>query len=259
MALKSPTVILALPPEIIDMITDFLFDDKRALASMSLVCREFHPSARLHLFDTLTINASDPLVFLEIVSPIAPLVRRLDICVDTCEGDDIWPWFEAVLLRLSGFKHVTSLSLVNLFLWEEAGNRIRRDLFAGFSGMLELSFIACYFNDSADISRLVLPFPVLERLHFENVNVCRHLGPLDVVPCDVRVLSRLTSLNITGVHAPITNWFLSLGTISSIRILQIIDIWDHEYASVGRIISALAPSVRHLTLGFCEIAQGVSP
>jgi hypothetical protein len=50
---------MAVPPlaiEVADMIIDFLFDDNPTLASVSLVCKVFLPSSRLHLFERLTLR-----------------------------------------------------------------------------------------------------------------------------------------------------------------------------------------------------------
>ena len=42
-----------LPPELCDMVIDFLHDNKVALASCSLVCRSWSRAARYHLFDSI--------------------------------------------------------------------------------------------------------------------------------------------------------------------------------------------------------------
>ena len=44
------------PVEILEYIVDFLFDDKKALASCCLASRSFLAASRLHLFRSLTIN-----------------------------------------------------------------------------------------------------------------------------------------------------------------------------------------------------------
>ncbi|KAK7690551.1 hypothetical protein QCA50_005649 [Cerrena zonata] len=44
-----------LPPETVDRIIDHLFDDKPSLAACSLVCKQWEPAARFHLFHTITI------------------------------------------------------------------------------------------------------------------------------------------------------------------------------------------------------------
>ncbi|OCH90392.1 hypothetical protein OBBRIDRAFT_602881 [Obba rivulosa] len=44
---------MSLPPELIDMVIDFLYDDRDALRNCSLSCRAMLPSCRVHLFHTV--------------------------------------------------------------------------------------------------------------------------------------------------------------------------------------------------------------
>jgi len=49
-----------LPPEIMDMVIDHLFNDKPALSSCALVCQDWLPSTRYHLFHTLRVQEIIP-------------------------------------------------------------------------------------------------------------------------------------------------------------------------------------------------------
>lgn len=51
--LQAPS---AIPPEIFDIIIDFLYDDKRTLSACSLVCSQWLPSTKYHLFSSLRIS-----------------------------------------------------------------------------------------------------------------------------------------------------------------------------------------------------------
>ena len=55
-AFQSPV----LPSELCDLIMDFLFDDRGALCSCSLVCSAWLPTTRLHLFNTIKISQFKP-------------------------------------------------------------------------------------------------------------------------------------------------------------------------------------------------------
>jgi hypothetical protein len=237
------------------MITDFLFDDKSALANMSLVCKAFHPSARLHLFETLTIliRSAQLSDLMEVFTSFAPLVHHLRINSSGINNSNFHVWTKAYL---PVFKDVTSLTLEN-FSWdlEKTENGIKSNLPSSFSGLLELSFIFCTFYNMADIPWLALQFPHLERLHLEDVYVedppFTH-GPLHVVPSDTCSLSSLRSVVLGGEqpHMPIINSILSLDTIPPLDNLQITNIVFHDFASVGQLLHALGPILRHLTLGF---------
>jgi hypothetical protein len=254
------------------MIIDFLFDDKRALANMSLVCKAFHPSARLHLFDTLTIR-SDLLLNstraplsdnVETFTSFGPLVHRLLIHGTSSTDGSLHRWIDTLLPCFSVFKYVTSLSL-DLCEWdlEDTENGTRSNILPCFSGLLELSFIHCTFYDTADITWLALQCPLLEQMHFEDVDsqhspnsdLVLAQGPVKVVPSDTCSLPRLRSVALSGEDiylTPIICWFLTLDTIPPLRNLQITDISKDELALAGQLIHALRPSLRHLRLGFFE-------
>ena len=82
---------VVLPPELHDQVIDHLFDDKRALASCSLVCRNWRTSSQYHLFHTIRIRHPVTLEsFLELLdgSPhLAPFVRSLSLCSSQCKQD----------------------------------------------------------------------------------------------------------------------------------------------------------------------------
>jgi hypothetical protein len=258
----SPTF----PLEITDMITDFLFDDKSALANMSLVCRAFYPSARRHLFETLTIRSHElPQTtqaqlsdFMEVFTSFASLVRRLRIRgPNIIAGHVIYSlqrWTETFLPCFSVFKDVTSLSL-EMFSWHrEETDGMRSNLFDCFSGLLELSFLYCTIDNMANITWLALQFPLLERMHFDDVD-CEDNSPLEVVPSGIYGLSSLRSVCLGGVfsdHAPIMHWFLSLDRIPPLHSFQITNLVREEFVSVGELLHALGACLRHLTLGFHE-------
>lgn len=274
-AIEDPPVIPALPAEITDMITDFLFDDKRALASMSLTSRAFLPSSRLHLFNSLTL-ITDKLwelaraqysEIVEVLVSIAPFVRHLEI-INNEREEDLGNWIRFFLPCLSLLKSITSLSL-QLFSWVETDIDARNDLFARFSGLSGLSIINGTFSDSADIVRLALQFPSLERLCFDEIEWVEDSigdGLVMVVPSDPQALLSLRSFAMGGIclgMESIISWFLSLDRIPALHTFQITTLVLIELESTGLFIRALGPNLRHLTLEFLKdspnsLSEGVS-
>jgi len=49
-----------LPPGIIDIVVDYLFEDKKSLGACALVCHQWLPSARYHLFSYIQIHNLTP-------------------------------------------------------------------------------------------------------------------------------------------------------------------------------------------------------
>lgn len=68
---------LTLSPETIDTIIDFLHDDKQALMNCGLVCWEWYPSSRYHLFETLNLGwpGSDYICFPD-NTPYGPIIAE---------------------------------------------------------------------------------------------------------------------------------------------------------------------------------------
>lgn len=256
---ESPQLITILPLEVADIITDFLFDDKIALANMSLVCRAFLPSARLHLFETLTLSTDqfwegcrirDPEI-VDTFTSFAPLVHHLEF-LSYERNWELESWARVFLPFLSIFKGVTSLSLP-YFPWIHMPVEIRSELFTCFSGVLELFIICGYFSHTADIVWLTLQFPLLEHLYFEKTEWDEDsigYGLTTVIPSDAQAFSNLSSLTISGDMESVIYWILSLERMPSLRTLYVTTLADSGWEPVGQFIRALAPTLKHLTLEF---------
>jgi hypothetical protein len=250
---RAPTF----PPEIIDNITDFLFDDKSTLANVSLVSRAFLPSARLHLFETLRIETNQFWVLTElgvqvseimdILTPFASLVRHLRL--HNNEKDVMLrEWIGFFLPCLSLFNGVMTLSLPN-FGWDRRGE-VKNELFSCFSGIRELIIVEGWFSA---IIWSALQFPLLEQLHLDQISSEYYSS----VPNDAQAFSNLHSLTISGsVSEPTLCLFSSLERIPSLHTLQITLLVPNYLESTGQLIRALAPTLKHLRLEFSSWGSG---
>jgi hypothetical protein len=253
---------ISLPVEIIDMIIDLLWDDKDALATMSLVCKTFLLSSRKHLFKTVTLRRGPgelPLARLKqlisISVSLAPVVRRLDIIASSkARPDELSKWITAAIPLFAALHGVTCLC-IQLMSWIEIEPELRDGVFGSFPHLLELSLHFSKFFDVNDLVRSILRRPSLEGLTFHDVSRQRDSIVADPLPpgSGTQNLSRLQSLDISGIHSPmipIINWFRSLDTMPSLHTLRIADIASHECEPVGHFVRALGPSLRHLKLTF---------
>jgi hypothetical protein len=258
-----------LPLEITDMITDFLFDDTRALAAMSLACKAFLPSTRLHLFESLTLRLDYPFHWGNVQArleelttaslSLAPFVRRLNIFApDTYLVDEVLNlWLKASFPLFAILRGITSLSV--RISWVEIQPETRKGVFACFSGLLELS-LENGFCDAIDIIGTLLRFPTLERLCLDNIywitDFNAVFGPIDVLP-----LPCLRSLSIHGASSnnlePMLGWFRSIDVVPPLHTFRVGDIILNNCATVGLFVRALGPALRHLKLGFNCSAGGV--
>ncbi|KAJ7214527.1 hypothetical protein GGX14DRAFT_611101, partial [Mycena pura] len=104
------------PPETNDIIIDHLHDDLSTLRQCSLVCKEWLPSARFHIFSVVHLSLYSIDQMLEVVfypgSPIPQYIRDLHI-IDSQgrEFDPKWVDDKLSLVTLSSMTSILSLSL----------------------------------------------------------------------------------------------------------------------------------------------------
>lgn len=257
-----------LPMEITDMVIDFLFDDKHALKTMSLVCKAFLPSSRLHLFESLTFVTGE-LGRMKVASTqfdhilpffvsIAPLVHHLSIVepedslLDTDAG--LNEWLIAALPYLAVFQCVTSLS-VHFPSWKSIEPDSRKELFTCFRGLSELSMRGGLFSSPAEIAELAVQFPVLERLCFDDIEWEENIRALYIhsVPGGGPTLSRLRSLRLGGEQfdmEPILDWLLRINPALLLHTLCISSISFLELEITGWFVCALRATLKCLKVGF---------
>ncbi|KAJ6550333.1 hypothetical protein B0H19DRAFT_887549, partial [Mycena capillaripes] len=63
-----------IPPELTDHMIDFLWNSQSDLCACSLVCRQWLPSTRRHLFESVTIHPDDR--FLTLLQSSSNFVSR---------------------------------------------------------------------------------------------------------------------------------------------------------------------------------------
>jgi hypothetical protein len=262
--LRDPHLTAYLAPEITDMIIDFLYDDSCALAAMSLVCKSFLPSTRLHLFERITLDRRRPRGKLtqarfdeaaHIFASLAPFVRHLDVfSTHRDSSEDLNKWLQAAFTLFAVLKGVTSLS-IRFWSWGRFEPEVRREMFAHFGGLLQLSLGDGIFPDAVDIIESVLQFPALERLCLDDIlwdidSIGTASVPLET--SGAPTLSNLQTLTIGGRFfemVPIMNWFLSLDVLPPVHTFQITSASYNEWKPAGLLIRSFGRALKHLTLG----------
>jgi hypothetical protein len=104
-----------LPAELTDIIVDFLHDDEEALASCSLVCRDWLAAARYHVFKELLLHPWNIEAFVNLIAqPSATVVPYIhDLVIDQVKIRHL-DLFEAMFLRLRPFEFLRRLELWNI-------------------------------------------------------------------------------------------------------------------------------------------------
>jgi hypothetical protein len=269
MDVRVPSVAtqVQLPLEITDMITDFLFDDVKALSAMSLVCRAFLPSTRLHLFEDMTIVIDHPYhaesdrsrldELMVVYISLAPFVRNLLLCAldDDPVRESLNEWLHAAFPLFIVLKGIKSLSVQ--ISWQYVQPETRKGMFACFDALLALSIGHTSFHDPSEIFELILQCPVLERLCLRNITY----PTLTFGTPAARQLPCLRIFSIYGASwmnvGLVLNWFLSLDPVPSLHTFRINSITSTQCAIVGSFVRALGTSLKELALEFCCTNEGV--
>lgn len=235
-----------LPPEITDMIIDYLHRDKAALASCSFVSRSWIPSTRYHLFERIILQPSNIDTFVSLrASPycsIAPHPRRLVLSLDITTGARIF----SCLGQLSSVK---SLYIERDARWLGATSK-SAGAFASFVGsfptLTKLKITGVYFNTLVDVTRLICAFPCLHVLRLRDVAWLETEYPSSCAPSD-----NLQTLDIEGPHKwRILNSILYQHPALSLRTLNLGTISSENIRAVGNCIRQYGSSLENVGFGF---------
>ncbi|KAJ7162978.1 hypothetical protein C8R46DRAFT_999382 [Mycena filopes] len=249
---------LDLPQELIDRIIDELHDDWHSLAACGLVCWEWVPASRFHLFSEITLQRTAQLrclmhqqfrPFLDMVATgsttFAPFISHL-----TLQELDATPTageqFRSAFAILSKLSAITSLEFKH---WRALGSQPIHNLLPQLTGL----------------SKLILD-------HVDIDSVGQLFGMLEMCPA----LTSLTLIRVSASWAPGESSPISYSHSGSIRTLRLIDIAIPEFldaftrrrsqlncksvdirgimpedsASVGKFLECVAGRLKCLRVGF---------
>jgi hypothetical protein len=219
--------------EIFDIIIDHLHNDKRALATCSLVCKAWLPSSRYHLFFAVQIFDTRNMTrfLLDLDSPLStidPFIRSLTLreC-DYLQRFWVLDVFHAA--PTSGIDHRT-ISLSRL-----TGLRMLKLKYFHFNHFGELVDLICSFRSLKEIS--------LDSVDWGEGSTVVHQRP----PRSLQVL-RLGDINKESIFS----WILSAGShlLSSMKIVDLHHINPSQMPSLRLFLRAVGPFLKHLHLSF---------
>ncbi|KAJ6590649.1 hypothetical protein DFH09DRAFT_1274093 [Mycena vulgaris] len=164
------------PPELVDHILDFVYDDVLALIKCSQVCKTWVPTSRYHLWamrivqftapidaktDRLVRLLSDPL------STLAPAVHR--VCVGSIsQQQDLTSLMNKISPCASVLQALASLHL-RAITWNDIDEHTRISFASKFGSLTELVFSNMKFGTFDDMTGVLAAFPNLQRLYFVRV------------------------------------------------------------------------------------------
>lgn len=173
---RKPTPECArLPQEMVDMVLDFLHNDKQALSTGSLVCQSWLTSARIHLFASLTLNKNTDFAGLAAMldgSPqLADCIRIITIYGDLpfSLGSDSYEWLEEGLQVMSKLKKIRKINWW-AFDWGVVENILSRSSYT-FPPVSELCADGVRFSSVENLVLFFRTFSNVTSLTLRDIHV----------------------------------------------------------------------------------------
>lgn len=245
------------PSELEDTVIDFSYDDLATLASCSLVCRDWVPASRYHMFSAILLTAQNAQAFLELIShstTIAPLVCDVELRF-TPDCSMMHLQIPSILMRLP---HTTHLTLC------PKRNEVVRPLCTSSlaHAVLSLPLVHLKFDFRSR-------FESLQQI-IDCVVLCPQLESLEVggswmkteeFSAPPSMPRKLHTLTLTCDLDNFLTWFMALDDeMPVIQHLFLYHIVQREIDTVARYLRTAGPSLQHLTLAFRDDdAPGWSP
>ena len=242
-----------LPPELFDIIVDFLHDDEESLVNCSLVCKNWLPVTRYHIFKNLLLDRWNVEEFVDMIThpsaTVAPYIHRLTIDQGKARYRHV---LHRAFLRLPRFNLLHKLELRNV-QWGNIPTDVVDSLVSAFQRVADMELSNCTFDDPTHLMSVITRFKSLKRIsilrtQFDRFNEDSGFR-YDLIPPTIQVLE-LGEIECMGVF----DWFVvhrvpvvSLSVYSSTPIL-----------SFNRYVQLLGPSLVYLTIQTRPMHEGGS-
>ena len=240
-----------LPAELIDTVVDFLHDDEESLANCSLVCREWLPATRYHIFNNLLLDRWNVEEFLALTTrPSATVARYIDhLIIDQGRFRDA-DFFQSLFRRLPRFNLLRTLGLRNV-KWLHYVMNAPDNLVSAFGRINNLKLSRCTFDHPLHLKSVIAGFRSLKRLSLSHT---RFLVELPYLEQDAAATGYLQPPKLPDINTlefweddrPHTmNWFpFDDVSITSFSVY----LGGSSVSSLNQHLKIIGPSLRHLTL-----------
>ncbi|KAJ7366338.1 hypothetical protein DFH08DRAFT_165836 [Mycena albidolilacea] len=238
-----------LPQELTDKVLDYLHEDKLSLVYCSLVCWEWVPATRFHIFSDITLRRTwkrlmcpQFLPFLDMLATdsctFTPFVTQLTLeDLDGTPGGAFTPAF-STLARLTSVSSLTFDRCRNL--------GVQPTLLPRLPALSELALVRIVFDSVRQVFSMLEMCPSLTSLAVVSVSWDPSSAPI--------VYSHASSIRRLRLSACPRAEFLDIFAASNVnlacRTVEIEGIEREEIGSIGRFLNSIAGSLQHLTVGF---------
>ncbi|KAI0825834.1 hypothetical protein BC629DRAFT_1450852 [Irpex lacteus] len=270
----------SLPPELDDIILDYLYDDPTTLSRCALVQKSWLPAARYHLWSNLRLNcASDELTKLRTLltstSPAVGFYIRSVVVLQ--KKGEACQWYDLNLLHytlsvLSLLPNLRTLTLDGLWFGapkrnglgipfdEDSEQTAEVPIASGIvsSSVEKLAVSTCSFDNFEDVQQLCLSFPSLSRLQFDGVWWGRwahepsqnHRALSDVLASSVAPKMVLRELDLGSCFSRdrVIEWLLDATPANVVETLKLPLIGAYD-TRLRELLASMEESLRHLEIG----------
>ncbi|KAK0186344.1 hypothetical protein F5146DRAFT_1065526 [Armillaria mellea] len=271
---------LSLPPEVIDQIVDYNYDDISTLQSCALACRSFLPSCRVHLFSEVALvhssairdcdihgrlySCEDFLQLLEEAPWVAALVKLLELCGGYGVGirsgslftersctDNYLPSILSPS-KLPKLNHL-SLTYYPAMKWDRFPQKLQDAVEMALSRptLTQLDLVGIDFDARSNLVAILSKARAVKHFSFTNSLRYNTAGTVNVpvVPSNISCLFQLRSLAFAGRAIHLHEIYaLTRGYPSCIDVTHCVASSDSVDA-LQSLLDNIGGSLEHLTLG----------
>ncbi|KAH9924369.1 hypothetical protein B0H21DRAFT_826734 [Amylocystis lapponica] len=245
-----------LPQELCDNIMDHLWDDPITLKACSLVCLDWVPTTRIHLFHTIRISPERAAIYADVIeSPFVdftPHVRGL--VLDHSDVRFSLPAFPQWVKR---FRNIESLT-VQYSGFHRMADSYRADLVAFFPKLSALKLHSVHFVRWQHMWGLLGAFPKLETLHvvdgYDGMYLLPVLFSAGAVPARMQKSAQIKDLLLqTRMFSGLMNWLTKSPSGFRPRTLDLKKVDFGVGPETMDLLDAVAPSLETLRISMTTL------
>jgi hypothetical protein len=229
-----------------------LHKDRPALKTTSLVCRNWLPASRMHLFEMVTFSPVNLTDFFSIshsrYATLLPHIRNIVLKppgVLPHQGQyQIWKDFTPDLHRCTAIKSVS----LEYMKWNYLEPSARESFVSNLPGVTEINTMSATFANLGELLELLASYPLLEKVSLDFGLTSSSLSlrpPLHPFP------PRLGTIKLGAQHTQhVLTWLESHDTFPDVHTLDIYNIRPTEVGPLQRLLMVLGPQLKHLHVAF---------
>jgi hypothetical protein len=199
-----------IPPEVIDYILDYLYDDKKTLARCALTSSKLLAPSRYHLLGNVELVPENRERFIQFLdsphSTLPSCVRHLDIEEGTYTPEK---WIAQSIAQLATSLVSVRTLIIDGLVWEQLDDETKTLLHNGFKSVTFLKLDFPIFDYIAPLAKFASSFPVLETLALDRLMLSA-IDEEDVyISPNYRLPSCVRSVLLRLPEEHLVNWLLS--------------------------------------------------